>query len=158
MKKLNRASIAFKVITVVSAVLNLAAAILYIIFAVIDKSSTLYASYTIYDFISQYGPYFIMGLGALVFAAVVVMLILQQVIKNKEKKFADAAAAAVSKLPDASNEPKEPEELTYSGVIKQRLTAIKVRLDVLDEVKDSGVLTANEYQQKRTEIIDELKI
>ena len=153
MKKLNSANIAFKVIALVAVILNLAVSILYILFAVANTTNEFY------EFTSKYGPYFIIGLGALLFVAIVVLFILQLAIKSKEKKLADAAAAALANMPAPEpTEPKEPEELSYSGVIKQRLTAIKIRLDVLDEVKTSNVLTQTEYEEKRKEIIDELKI
>lgn len=91
-----------------------------------------------YAYSYQYGYYFFIVTMVLLSLAIIGALVLYLILKHKELKLESEQVQQVSQ--------------------DSKIDILRKRIDVLDDLKNQGILTESEYDEKRADIIKELKI
>ena len=91
-----------------------------------------------YEYSLKYGYYLYIVTMALLAVVIISAFIIYLVRKSQDKK-------------------EEPEQ-SHQSPHDSKIDNLRKRIDLLDDLKNQGILTENEYEEKRADIIKELKV
>ena len=91
-----------------------------------------------YEYSFEYGYYLYLFTWVLLALAVIGALVIYLIMKNKELK----------------SETDQTQQVSQSS----KIDILRKRIELLDDLKTQGILTEREYEEKRADIIKELKV